>query len=825
VEPATCLPLDSRGGLRLRRLGPLDKALFALLVPIWAVCFGLCLRSVARPALLPPLAVRAIDTWGYPVLTDIAPWGDSETGVRRGDRLVRLGDSDLRGVGPWGFYTRFVAEARYDEPLPLVIYERDGRRGETRIPTPISSQPPLLASLGFACTALVLALRAAPSPLARSLSRASMFTAVATASPVTGGVALNSAGLAVGAVAWSLVFPLFLRALLLFVRTGPPASAWDRLWPWIFASYGPLTVSNFAGVPISRPIGIRLMLLVLLTCFVVILVQVARAYSRMDAVGRRQIRWLALGIYAGLAPTATVVALLLIDGFLFGEWRRFQPLLVPSYSFAVLIPLSFLVATVRYGVLDVDRLLSATASYNVVLAIAVGTGLAVVPRLGAFSSQLIGVDPSVGQIAFSLVLAAIVVPAHQRLRPRIERIFFKDRYALDRGIAELLRALSGCENARALTERVGSELHQLLHPDTCVVYARGGEAFAPVFVEGRGVPPAFEAGSPLIAALRQRGAPLALSDAGRRPDTAELGPFDRAALEALQAEVVVPVAQGQTLLAFLCFGPKRSGDVYTSTDLSHLAAVAEAVSNQLRHFDQQEVIRETRAMAESLRRYVPGAIAEQLESGIELAPSEREVSVLFVDIRGYTSFAEPRGAEEIFSTINRYTGAVSEIVRKHGGSVVEFNGDGMMAVFGAPRDLPHKERAAVDAGRKIVTAVALLWLTDPQAGDAELSVGVGIATGEAFVGSIRAADRMIWSAIGNTTNLAARLQALSRDLDTTLVIDTPTWRGLDAADDAFERHAAIAIRGRRQAQDLYCLRPPASVPRAAASPSSGGTPA
>ena len=84
---------------------------------------------------------------------------------------------------------------------------------------------------------------------------------------------------------------------------------------------------------------------------------------------------------------------------------------------------------------------------------------------------------------------------------------------------------------------------------------------------------------------------------------------------------------------------------------------------------------------------------------------------------------------------------------------------------------------------------------------------------------------MIWSAIGNTTNLAARLQALSRELDATLVIDTPTWRALDAADDAFERHAAIAIRGRRQAQDLYCLRPPASVPRAAASPSSGGTPA
>jgi class 3 adenylate cyclase len=111
-------------------------------------------------------------------------------------------------------------------------------------------------------------------------------------------------------------------------------------------------------------------------------------------------------------------------------------------------------------------------------------------------------------------------------------------------------------------------------------------------------------------------------------------------------------------------------------------------------------VREAREMQESLRRYVPGAIAEQLSAGAELVSGEREVSVLFVDIRGYTSFSESRRAEEIFSTVNRYTETVSQIVQNHAGSVVEFNGDGMMAVFGAPRELAHKERAAVegDAG-------------------------------------------------------------------------------------------------------------------------------
>jgi adenylate cyclase len=116
------------------------------------------------------------------------------------------------------------------------------------------------------------------------------------------------------------------------------------------------------------------------------------------------------------------------------------------------------------------------------------------------------------------------------------------------------------------------------------------------------------------------------------------------------------------------------------------------------------------------------------------------------------------------------------------------------------------ERAAVAAGREIFTAVGALPMEDAKDGGAKLSVGVGIATGDAFVGNVRAADRMIWTAIGNTTNLAARLQSLSRSLAAALVIDAATWEALDSAGRRdFERHPAIEIRGRRQVQDIFAL--------------------
>ena len=235
---------------------------------------------------------------------------------------------------------------------------------------------------------------------------------------------------------------------------------------------------------------------------------------------------------------------------------------------------------------------------------------------------------------------------------------------------------------------------------------------------------------------------------------------------------------------------------------------------------------QARAMQEALRRYVPGAVAQRIVSGQAVEASEREVTVLFVDIRGYTGFSEPREAEEIFGTVNRYTETVSQLVQARGGVVVEFHGDGMLAVFGAPDELPMKERAAVQAAREIVAAIAALPVREaasdlgpPASGtdsnpdpkpevrgpEPTLSVGVGIATGPAFVGNIQSADRFIWTVIGNTVNLAARLQSLTRDLDAAVAIDDTTFRRAARGCADFVRHSDFLIRGRTQPETVHAL--------------------
>src|SRR5207244_1238337 len=113
-----------------------------------------------------------------------------------------------------------------------------------------------------------------------------------------------------------------------------------------------------------------------------------------------------------------------------------------------------------------------------------------------------------------------------------------------------------------------------------------------------------------------------------------------------------------------------------------------------------------------------------------------DVSVLFVDIRGYTAYSEVRTAGTLFSMVNRYTEAVSAVIERRGGTVVEFLGDGLMAVFGAPDPMPDHARVSVQVACEVVATVRDLGL-DVAEGEAAIGVGVGIASGQAFVGNVR----------------------------------------------------------------------------------------
>jgi class 3 adenylate cyclase len=777
------------------------------LLGIWLVVWVGSLAVYVTPATRPLIRVHQFQLSApesreeFPTiqrLTDDLVAGEPRPEV--GDRVLRVGDAGLRGVNQLRFQVIARAQTGSDLRLPLLL-ERDTKQLETWVEVGRRSLAwvGLVPALAFAFAGVVLILRAPRSRAARFLGAGGLsFSLSIFTGPLIGPAELYYARLALFALTVSLNGPLFITGLLYFPDDKAPRTRWALAWPWIFCFVACAGVVGWysGGWLVPLPLARHLLAALNIGTGAAYLAVLTWRYIGVGPIGRRRIKWVLIGAYLSVLPH-------IVDWAFFEFGRQGGPvfLWLPSVMLAF-APLSLVVAVLRFNLFDIDRLISATAAYTIVgIALLAGL-LAGLPTAAAAVSDWLGVGTGASQLALSLLAAGIAVPFAQRLRPEMERILFADRHRMEQGTRALIEQLSGCREPRDLIQLAGERLSELLRPESCVVYGRQEGEFSPIFVRGRGGPPGFGASSKLVSALEEHTAPVAMERFARRGAVPALGPFDRAALETLEAAVVVPIQRrGAGMVGLVCLGPKLSGDVYTSTDLTLLAALSKQLSSELLRFEQEEVTRQADALRENLRAYVPGAVQEQLADADGALAGERDVTVLFVDIRGYTAFAQDRDPAEIFSTVNRYTQAVSEVVLKHEGHVVEFNGDGMMAVFGAPRALPGKEREAVKAGLEVGERMRGLGLqtTDGR----PLSVGVGIATGTAYVGSVQSADRAIWTALGNTTNLAARLQSLTRDLDASIVIDAATQEAAGPVAEGFEKRERIEIRGRRDPEDLY----------------------
>lgn len=166
------------------------------------------------------------------------------------------------------------------------------------------------------------------------------------------------------------------------------------------------------------------------------------------------------------------------------------------------------------------------------------------------------------------------------------------------------------------------------------------------------------------------------------------------------------------------------------------------------------------------RTYMAPQIVEELSKNknfqIELGGTNREVAVLFVDIRGFTSLSERLSPGEVVGILNRYLGQVTEAIFRNEGTLDKFIGDAVMAVYNAPLDVEDYHLKAVQTGLDIVQAVEQLNDGLKQDFNVEIACGVGIHCGKAVVGNIGCSYRMDYTAIGDTVNSAERLESIAK---------------------------------------------------------------
>jgi adenylate cyclase len=175
------------------------------------------------------------------------------------------------------------------------------------------------------------------------------------------------------------------------------------------------------------------------------------------------------------------------------------------------------------------------------------------------------------------------------------------------------------------------------------------------------------------------------------------------------------------------------------------------------------------------------AVAKALEadpSKLDLKGEQREITVLFSDIRNFTSFSEGHPAEQVVRLLNEYFAAVVPVVESHGGVLNQYLGDGLMVLFGAPSLQDDHALRAVNAAVEMVDRVHAMHDRWRRLGANKFRIGVGVHTGGAVIGTIGSPRRIDYTAIGDTVNTASRIESGNKELGTEILLSEKTVEAL-----------------------------------------------
>jgi len=217
---------------------------------------------------------------------------------------------------------------------------------------------------------------------------------------------------------------------------------------------------------------------------------------------------------------------------------------------------------------------------------------------------------------------------------------------------------------------------------------------------------------------------------------------------------------------------------------------------------------EKRYLKLAFQHYVPPAVVEGLVSGadrLRLGGEKRELTVLFSDIRGFTTMSEAMAPEELVKLMNEYFTAMTDKVFEHRGSLDKYIGDAVMAVYGAPVAEPRHAALACRTALEMLTVLDELKAGWKSRGLPEIDIGVGINTGPMIVGNMGSANRFNYTVVGDSVNLASRIESINKTYGTNILVSEYTYEVVKDEFPFAREIDNIRVRGRTQPVRIYEL--------------------
>jgi adenylate cyclase len=275
-------------------------------------------------------------------------------------------------------------------------------------------------------------------------------------------------------------------------------------------------------------------------------------------------------------------------------------------------------------------------------------------------------------------------------------------------------------------------------------YRRPPTADAPEMVLSRAI----------IQQVMESKGPLLVMDAKQ---DARFSGSESMALSGMQSAMCAPLASRERLFGLLYVDNLSRRGIFTPDDLEVFAVIAAQAGLAIDRVLARSEVQRQGVQLSALERFLSPSISRKITAeaaDIRLGGESQRITVLFADVRGFTTMAERMKPREAVEVLNEFFTRMTDVIFEHGGTLDKYLGDGLMALFGAPFALQNDAEAAVRAAAGMQRTLEEL---NRNSGKAALHIGIGIHTGEAVVGFLGTQRRMDYTAIGDTVNVASRL--------------------------------------------------------------------
>jgi len=233
----------------------------------------------------------------------------------------------------------------------------------------------------------------------------------------------------------------------------------------------------------------------------------------------------------------------------------------------------------------------------------------------------------------------------------------------------------------------------------------------------------------------------------------------------LGASMAIPVLYQGAVKGILVVGHKKSGQFYTREDVDLLTTLASHGAVAIENANLAEQMKKEEAVRTNLSRYLSPQIVDRIVQNdvqVDLGGDRKVVTVLFSDIRNFTSITESRPPDQLITILNEYFTSMAETIFEQQGSLDKYIGDAIVAVFGSLVPVENPARNAVAAAVAMMRRLPELNRRWEERFGFSMDIGIGVNTGEVFLGNIGSPERMEFTVIGDAVNVASRFSGLAK---------------------------------------------------------------